>query len=183
MQFEFCKPIALPFTFIDELLGYHNFFAYVYLSFFFLILFSILMSDESWSKSCATAIMLNSIIAIFFFIFIPTKIPQAYYHITPGSSSGILAFIRSMDKNLNCFPSLHISNAMSAVYFYNKKRSAPVRLFMWLWFVLIVCSVISTKQHFFWDVVGGMAVSVVNIAILRKCGSVGVWKSGLRKYH
>jgi sterol desaturase/sphingolipid hydroxylase (fatty acid hydroxylase superfamily) len=166
MHFVYRKPIALPVTFIDELLGYHNFFTYVYLSFFFLILFSILMSGEPESKQCSIAIILNSLIAVFFFFFMPTKIPDPYYQINPDSSAGILEFIRSMDKNLNCFPSLHISNALSAVWFYNKKRIVPVRILFWIWFVLIVGSVISTKQHFFYDVAGGGVLATVNIAII-----------------
>jgi lathosterol oxidase len=168
MHFVFHMPIELRVSFIDEMLGYNNLFAYVYLSFFFLILISILKSDVHESKQCATAIVLNSIAASFFFIFMPTKIPDYYYHAGPGMSTGILEFIRSRDMNLNCFPSLHISNALSAVYFFNLKRTQPVKTLFWIWFALIACSVISTKQHFFYDILGGMILGIINIFIVKK---------------
>ena len=167
MHFAFRKPIQLAPSFVDDLLGYYDFFGYVYLSFFFLILISILNSGERESRQSAIAIVLNSIIAAFFFILIPTTMPDRYYHVGVVSQSGIMAFIRSMDTNINCFPSLHISNTLTAVYFFNLKRTRPVAILFWIWFILIACSVISTRQHFFYDIIGGVVWGVVSIVIVR----------------
>ncbi len=151
-----------------EAIAFNNLFGYIYLSFFVLILISIVNTKADISRQCARAIILNSVAAGIVFILFPTKMPDSVYQIEPGISRGILEFIRNDDRNLNCFPSMHISNAFTAVYFLNMRRSRMVKCFFWLWFGLIAYSVLSTKQHCFYDILGGILLAVVNVAIVKK---------------
>jgi membrane-associated phospholipid phosphatase len=168
MHITLLKPNELGATFIDRAIAYNNLFAYIYLSFFFLILISIVNTKTDTSRQCSRAIILNSVAAGIVFILFPTKMPDPIYQIEPVISPGILDFIRNEDRNLNCFPSMHISNAFAAVYFLNIGRYRMVKCFFWLWFGLIAYSVLSTKQHCFYDILGGILLAVVNVAIVKK---------------
>ena len=168
MHLMLSKPHELGITFIDRAIAFSNISGYIYLSFFFLILISIVHAQADISRQCARAIVLNSVAAGIIFILFPTKMPDSVYQVEPGISSGILEFIRNDDRNLNCFPSMHISNAFTAVYFLNTGKSRMVKCLLWSWFGLIAYSVISTKQHCFYDIAGGILLAVVNVAIVKK---------------
>jgi membrane-associated phospholipid phosphatase len=168
MHIVLTKPNELDTTFIDRAISFNYVFGYIYLSFFFLILVSILFTKADISRQCAMAIILNSVAAGIVFILFPTKMPDSVYQIEPGISRGILEFIRNDDRNLNCFPSMHISNAFTAVYFLNTGRSRLIKCIFWVWFGLIAYSVISTKQHCVYDILGGILLAVVNVAIVKK---------------
>ena len=170
MHIMLSKPNELGITFIDRAIAFNNVSGYIYLSFFFLVFISIVNAKADISRQCAMAIVMNSVAAGIIFILFPTKMPDSVYQIEPGISGGILEFIRNDDRNLNCFPSMHISNAFTAVYFLNTGKSRVVKCFLWSWFGLITFSVISTRQHCFYDILGGILLAVVNVAILKKFG-------------
>ena len=139
----------------------------IYLRFFFLLLMvTILFSDETIAKQCAYVFILDSIIASLCFYLFPTKMPALYLN-DPNMSGQIMKLIRFIDGNYNCFPSLHIANSLGLTYLFNLKRSLPVKIIFWTWFALISYSVLSIKQHYFIDVLGGISLAVINIMIVR----------------
>jgi membrane-associated phospholipid phosphatase len=162
------KPITLPTTFLDSLVTYHALFAYIYLSFFFLVMMAILGSRVLVSKQCMLTVVLNSSVAFVFFIGFPTQVPEYFYEHAPGMSTPIILWIRQSDRNLNCFPSLHISNALAAVYFFNVRKPTVIKIICWIWFLLITWSVLSTKQHCFYDIAGGMILAAVNLTLVKR---------------
>ena len=87
MHIRLTKPHELGITFIDQAIAFNNVSGYIYLSFFFLILISIVHAKADISRQCAMAIVLNSVAAGIVFILFPTKMPDSVYQIEPGISA------------------------------------------------------------------------------------------------
>ena len=66
------------------------------------------------------------------------------------------------DGPYNCFPSLHITNCVVVALAHWRGRW---RYWMLGWAVLIAFSTLTTKQHFFYDIPGGILVGVIGTLI------------------
>jgi len=162
------KAVELPITFIDRYIGFHSVFAYIYISFFIMLLISMICVEKRNSNKCAITIIINALIASFIFFFFPTSMPHIYYSDEVHTNYFLLKFIQAVDINYNCFPSIHISNALTASYFLALNRSLFLKYIIWLWFLLITWSVISTKQHYFYDILGGVILAMISLFIVKK---------------
>ena len=69
------------------------------------------------------------------------------------------------DGPYNCFHSLHIPNCVVGALAHWRGRW---RYWMLGWAVLIAFSTLTTKQHFFYDIPGGIAVAVCGVLIARR---------------
>jgi membrane-associated phospholipid phosphatase len=162
------KAVELPITWFDRVIGYHKLFTYVYLSFFLLVFISIALTDEDISFRCSRAIMLNACISALVFFFFPTTMTLAYFNDSHDGNYFMMKIIRSFDKNYNCFPSIHIANSLVATIYFNKRRKRFGQIASVLWFLLIAWSVISTRQHYFIDIIGGIAVAVTSVMVINR---------------
>ena len=77
-----------------------------------------------------------------------------------------------IDKNdlpYNQLPSLHVSSAV--VYWYSLRsylQNRYLKNMLFIWFVLIVLSTLFTYQHHFLDVVAGLFLGLVAVAVFNK---------------
>ena len=165
------KAVELPMTYIDRLIGFHPFFTYIYVSFFLQLFIGVVYTDEDISLKCAGAIVLNACMASPVFYFFPTTMTTAFFNEGHHTTHFMSVFIRSLDKNYNCFPSIHIANSLVASVYFNVRRSRPWQVISVLWFILIAWSVISTRQHYFIDVIGGLTVAVTSMSIINRTTS------------
>ena len=69
------------------------------------------------------------------------------------------------DGPYNCFPSLHITNCVVVALAHWRGRW---RYWMLGWAALIAVSTLTTKQHFFYDIPGGILVGVIGTLIARR---------------
>jgi membrane-associated phospholipid phosphatase len=76
-------------------------------------------------------------------------------------------FVYIADTPNNCFPSMHV--ALTSVSTWSLRGYAPryFKLFM-LWTLAIILSTLTTKQHYFVDILGGLGVLVVVVALEKK---------------
>lgn len=104
------------------------------------------------------------VIALILFIIFPIEYPRYLY-----PSTGIVNFFRSTDGPGNCFPSLHVIETilLAACYWFLEKNIWR-RLIMVLWSVLIIISVLTTKQHYVIDIIGGIVLVVPFIFFIKK---------------
>jgi membrane-associated phospholipid phosphatase len=159
------KAMELPTTFIDRNISFHIVFIYIYISFYLMFFMSVMGSSKSDSLACAIAIVINTIIASCFFFFFPTKMPAAIYASEEHTHYFLSRIIQSLDIKNNCFPSLHVANAYTAAFFLALKRQFPLKCMIWTWFILISWSVMSTGQHYFYDILGGIAVALISLFV------------------
>lgn len=162
------KASELPVTFIDRDISFHIVFAYIYISFYLMFLISIISNKKKYSLKCALSIVTNTLIASCIFFFFPTRMPAAIYASKEHTHFFLSRFIQSLDVQTNCFPSLHIANACVAAFYLAVDRKLYVRCTVWTWFILICWSVISTGQHYFYDVIGGIVLALISLYLVRK---------------
>ena len=118
------------------------------------------------------------IIGFLFFVFLPTYMDRAAEGLMnvadgPGLFNGLLRIIYSADgSNLafNLFPSYH---CLISLYCYLGVRRQPeiskgFRIYSLVMTVLICMSTVFTKQHYFIDIVGGLAISIICYIVVGK---------------
>ncbi len=153
------NPAYLPLLPIDSRIPFVSWSFLIYLSdylFFILILFLIKDYEKLYSfVRCAFSTLF---ICGFFFIFFPTTYPRPEY---PESTNILVSFamnlIRSADTPNNCFPSMHVAMTSLGIWVMRNEKKTIFSLFL-IWGVLIILSTLSTKQHYFVDVISGIAV-------------------------
>ena len=107
--------------------------------------------------------------SLIFFILVPIEYPRALYH----TASPLIHIFRWIDGAGNCFPSLHVvvTVAISMCYMLIE-HSWWKRVAMWLWTILVIISVLTTKQHYLLDVVGGLLLCLPLTLVLHRIGRI-----------
>lgn len=123
------------------------------------------------SRMCFMTLLLCGL----FFLLYPTTYPRPAY---PTVDCLIVQLamdtIQNLDSPKNCFPSMHV--ALTGVATYSiRNRSKPLFLFFGVWTLLIYISTLTTKQHYFMDIVGGIGVLAVVAFIEMKFLSKQRW--------
>lgn len=157
------KIIAL--TKVDYYVKPHFLAVWVYLSFFLLLFLTVYLSEKKNRKLFIKLIIINSVISLIVFIFYPTFIVDNDYYMLQKDnpiSFKVLSFIIDADVRSNCFPSLHIANSLLATVFLFRIKNKFVTLISSVWFCLIAWSVLSTGQHYFYDILGGISLSILS---------------------
>jgi membrane-associated phospholipid phosphatase len=162
------KAVELPVTFIDRDIRFHVVFVYIYISFYFLFLISIINNKKSSSLKCALSIIINTLIASCIFFFFPTRMPAAIYSSEEHTHYFLSRLLHSLDVKNNCFPSLHIANACTAAFYLALKSKLFLKYIIWIWFILICWSVMSIGQHYFYDIIGGILLALISLYIIGK---------------
>jgi hypothetical protein len=142
----------------------------VYLSIFFLCSLGLQLhpTRESIIRYWKSVVITYAIAFAIFALF-PTKMARA---VTPEMSPFLeraFAFTRTVDEPTNCFPSLHLGNCFLVVFAYRQYRIGGYFL---IWSILIGASVLTTAQHMFWDIPGGIAIATIGTFLAEK-----YWKS------
>jgi membrane-associated phospholipid phosphatase len=146
---------------IDGWLPFMDWTIWIYHSQFVLLLCCIAAIKEPENLSATLyAMALASLLSFAIFLLYPTTIPR-----TAQTGDGLTAkafqILYAIDSAANCFPSLHVSLAWlaaTAVRRENNLLGAPVML----WAFLISLSTLTTKQHYFVDVLGGLGVAALS---------------------
>lgn len=154
-------PFYLPLFAIDQAVPLIPWTFLVYTSDYLLVLAVIIMIQDAeafraFSRKCFEVLILCGV----FFIFFPTRYPRPGY---PEVSNPLIAFVMGLinvaDTPLNCFPSMHV--ALTGVSAWCVRNRSPKVVFLFtLWSLAIFASTMTTKQHYFLDIVGGVGVII-----------------------
>ncbi len=119
------------------------------------------------------AFIMLQIVSNIVFIFWPTTFPRELFPLTGENISidpitnALFIFLRTVDEAANCLPSLHVSSVYLISFIYleeQKKKFIP----FFIWATLVAISTITTKQHYFIDVLAGFILAVVHYVIFFK---------------
>jgi membrane-associated phospholipid phosphatase len=95
--------------------------------------------------------------ALMLFLFFPIEYPRMLY----ATDNWLINLFRATDGPGNCFPSLHVAITILLAFCYTLvEKSTWKKVFMWVWTIAICISVLTTKQHYIIDVLGGIAISI-----------------------
>lgn len=165
--------MVLPLTEAEEAIPYLDWSYLIYMSAFLQAVLVIRLIPRKVLPMYIAGPAIAMVVGAVFFILYPVEYPR---YLFPDDNYWI-SFFRLIDAPGNCFPSLHVTMTILFAHIYNlilqyrgdamSRRGAIVKSsLMWLWTMAIVISVLTTKQHYLWDVIGGMSLSVFTILIL-----------------
>jgi len=140
------------------ILGYSMIYVFI-----FLPVFTIKHREIYWRM--VIGFLLCSFIALPFFIWLPVRMPRPGIPTQEGLFYWGVALNYILDKPVNCFPSLHVANAVFATACCF--RLSP-RVGFWgiLGSIFIAISTTTLRQHFIADVVAGIAIALASYFIV-----------------
>lgn len=162
-------PIEMQLTSVDYFFKPHYSAFWIYMSFFFLLIAGITFSSKEDSIKCCKIVLLNSVFASIFFILLPTRITYNDYYpyiLENTITYDLVKLIKEYDNTSNCFPSLHIANSIVATIFLNKNKSTNFKIVSTVWLLLVCWSVMSTKQHTFYDLLAGTLLAFISMYLM-----------------
>lgn len=159
------EPARLEPSAIDQSIPFIDWTVFVYLSqFVFLALCIWAVKRTATISRTLYGLALASLLSFIAFIIYPTSLPRP--PVTGGIAAIAYEALYLMDADTNCFPSLHVALAgLGALGVMDENRKLGAIALIWA--ALIALSTITTRQHYFVDVIGGVAVIVLCRAFLR----------------
>lgn len=145
---------------IDQSLPFLPWTFVIYVSCYFLIAIVIILLKTPLEIYSFTRRAFGVLIACgLFFLLYPTVYPRPEYSIVEnGYLKLILHFIATVDKPGNCFPSLHVAMTAVSVWSMHSVNSFLFKIFIF-WGAAICLSTLTTKQHYFVDILGGILIA------------------------
>jgi membrane-associated phospholipid phosphatase len=111
-------------------------------------------------------VSLASLLAFSVFLIYPIEFPRSVT-MEQGVEASAYRFLYSIDSAANCFPSLHVALAwLSALGLRDERRRAGALAMVWA--ALISLSTMTTRQHYFVDLVGGGALALLCRWLIRE---------------
>lgn len=143
----------------------------IYMSAFIQALLVIRYMPGPLLRNVGSVLSCALILGMLLFILIPIRFPRELYN----SNNKLIEFYYKLDSSGNCFPSLHVVATTVFAFCYSLvSKSIIRRILMWLWTVLIIISVLTTKQHYLIDVFGGLALAMAVIFVLKKMTNLSI---------
>ncbi len=151
-------------TLVDQAMPFIGWTVWIYASEYVMLpLAFLLIRDGNNAKSLACALSSAIIISSLVFFWFPTvmirpKLLGADIH------EQAMKLLHWVDPPTNCFPSLHVS-MMILLAIYLSKESKNWGLLSWILALLVSVSTLTTKQHYFVDVLGGILVAWASVQL------------------
>jgi membrane-associated phospholipid phosphatase len=150
----------LPPWAVDRFIPFIGWTVWVYHTQFFFLLFGVraLKTTANISRTLYSMGLASALSFCAFFLY-PTTLPRP-----PVEAQGLTArafqLLYSIDADSNCFPSLHVALACLAAAGVARER-ARLAVYAVIWAGLICVSTMTTKQHYFADVIAGLCIALV----------------------
>ncbi len=162
------QPRELPLLYIDRLVPFLPWTFVVYISDYLLFAALIIMVKDLGEVNSFARIAFGILfISGLFFLFFPTTYPRPDY---PVEKNALVTFIMNLVENAdtpnNCFPSLHVAMTAAAVWCVRRFHRKWFSIFA-VWGLAIFVSTLTTKQHYFIDILGGLCVTVTVLSLER----------------
>jgi len=110
--------------------------------------------------------------AIVVFVLYPVTYPRADFPIPPEThrfTAKVFNTLRMIDDPSNCLPSLHVACCYLTAFAFLPRTESRVTFWTYfLWATAIGASTLTTKQHYFVDVISGVALSLAGYYIFFK---------------
>ncbi|WP_218837714.1 phosphatase PAP2 family protein [Gilliamella sp. Nev5-1] len=154
------EPTLLTPSIIDQSIAFTPHAIWFYLSFFLIIPICFLVAPYHrllWMSIC---FILSGFLAGICYLIFPTSMD---FPVDTGTSisSWLLAKLIDIDVPVNCFPSLHITLTLLAIWGSLDKCHPQRNILLVLWGIAIAFSIIQLRRHLFVDFLGGIALALM----------------------
>ena len=164
-HFPVVVPTLLPFTWIDQKAPFWPWSVLIYTSEYFYFAFVyILLKQEDNINQYLYSYFFAQVIACFFFIFYPVAYPRELFPLPndlPVWLQGFWAWLRNADAPTNCLPSMHVTSVYLSAFAFISDKQMKLFWVFFIWSTLIAFSTLSTKQHYFVDIVAGIILAIL----------------------
>ena len=152
---------------LDDLIPFNEFFLIFYVSWYFLIIGSLLyfmLYDIDSFRKLSIFIMITQAVAMAVYILYPSRQDlRPLLFERNNILTQLMALIYAFDTNTGVFPSLHVAYSLGIASVWWKKKDTAV---LWRIFVVLLAVVISiattfVKQHSALDVLGAVPVALL----------------------
>ena len=161
---ERCYPVHCR---LDDLIPFNEFFLIFYVSWYVLIVVSLvyfLLYDVESFKSMQTYIIITQVVAMTIYILLPSRQdlrPETFSR--DNFLTRLMAFIYTVDTNTGVCPSLHVaySPGIASTWLKKKDASRAVKVFITVLVFFICISVAFVKQHSVVDIFAAIPVGIL----------------------
>lgn len=170
-RFHLTPPRLLPLTFVDRALPFWPWTSGPYLVLLFSdIALPLLLIERPLFRRVVTAMLLSMAINVVVWALMPTVYPRPSAPAATVPGAGLYNALMGLDTPANCFPSAHIS--LPTVTCWGLARQFPrAAKAVWLCFAVLSVSILTTKQHYAVDLLGGLVSGALAIAASRWVGA------------
>jgi membrane-associated phospholipid phosphatase len=163
-------PILLPRSFVDRALPFWPWTVWPYLLLLSMdVVLPLGLRDPRRFRAMLVAYAVAMPINIAFWALVPTIYPRPPLPGGGSLSEAAYAFLVAHDTPACCFPSGHIT--IPAVACWSLGQEHPrLRAPLFAVTALLMLSVLTTKQHYLLDVLGGLGTAAAGIAVARRWG-------------
>ncbi len=164
---HFYPPLVLPMTPLDSAVPFvpETIWLYVGEYFLFLTVFIIARNMENLNRYLYSILAVHIITAVIFWMW-PTTYPRELFplpsNLDPFTFS-VFDGIRKTDTPASCCPSLHVTCVYLSSFLFLDEKKGKKRITFWIYFVwatVISASTLTTKQHYFVDIVMGLGLAL-----------------------
>jgi hypothetical protein len=166
-QHQYFETRHLPLTVVDNNIP---FMAWTVIPYFVLIggmYLPIFIQNEKLFFQSLIALTIAVLINYTIFFFWPTVIERPPVPIGNSISEQLYRWLLSIDGPANCFPSGHITSPGIGIWYLTRDKPQRKLIYFPL-YALFALSVLTTKQHYIWDIMGGLASMTIGILITSK---------------
>lgn len=149
-------------TTLDGRIPYLPWTIWVYLPLYALFFHAAIWSIRSWDVFFRgmTSLVLASLLAEAIFLLVPAEYPRPPIPADGSMTASLLQLLRTIDPPTNTFPSLHVGFTVTAALACWRDDPRRGR-----WMGLVACfpcvSILTVKQHFVVDLLGGLVIALV----------------------
>ena len=166
-RYQFFTVHHLPLTFIDDNVP---FLVWTVIPYFILIggmYLPIFINNKKIFYQSLIALTIAVCLNYSIFFFWPTIIERPPIPLGNTISEQLYRWLLSIDGPANCFPSGHITSPGIGIWFLTRDKPQHKLIYFPL-FVLCSLTVLTTKQHYAWDILGGLSSMALGIFIAGK---------------
>jgi hypothetical protein len=161
----FREPSFLPLIFIDEAIPFLPWTVWPYvLMLTSNVILPFLLRRDLLFRAVLIAYFAAMSLNLMIWAGFPTAFPRPDLPLGDSMSESFYRWMVSFDSGTNCFPSGHVTIPTVLIWGLTVQWK---KYRWWLWGALGVSAmtILTTKQHYFWDLLGGLATAGVGIAI------------------
>lgn len=165
-RFHILEPRYLPLTAIDDSIPFLVWTVWPYFLLIFMAFLPIAIKDKALFDRSMMAFTIGVSINIAFWLFMPTIFYRPVQPTDADFTSFAYRWLCSIDTPANCFPSGHITSPAIGCWAISKEFPKH-KLKFGVAFLLLSITIFTTKQHYIWDLPGGLFTAMI-----------GIWLSG-----
>ena len=162
-QYHLRAPIELPLSPLDRAIPFVAWTMWPYLVLMLLdVVVPLALRDRQVFRETIFAYVVAIALNFVFWTLLPTTYPRPAPPSGDSITEAAFRIMVSVDSPASCFPSGHIT--IPAVACWGFVREHPkLRLVVWVIFLLFSLTVLTTKQHYVADILGGLGTALVGV--------------------